>query len=910
MWPILQAAWALDVYIPDDAPDIATALEMIEDDTGSGRVVLPPGVHVESVFVQNLGDIVIEAISPGATVWMPQSGEAVRVSGTNRLTLRWLYFQGSVVDARAVYALATPVDIDGSWFEGFQAPADGEVGGAIYSDDDVTLLGDTWFGFNSTSTDGGHIGMEGGQLDIRAQALFHGGDASRGGAIAIEGGTLSLDGALFSRNTAGSGGALFLDDVAAEVQNAAFAENTATVAGGVVHAVTGGDLQVVDSAVYGNGALSAGGISTYDVPLLVRRTAFVENTATYAAAIGCGSSDPANAAICEIIDSAFLANQAQAAGGAMLTERAELRVTGSTFCGNHGELEAGAIGWIGAQDGWVKQSFFFDNRADLGGAIQVTGVQGLIEENTFVANGAWTSGAVLSFAATPSSIALVRNAITGSVALPPNQGAPVDAVHYGGLQLGSVNENGWHGNVADTDAAPGLGSSPVTTDPLYAAAAMTCSPPAFQTSSPAWQAIGAPLTGLRFADADADGFPDRADCDAAVAGSAQAQVHIDVDRDGFGGPVVAADHVCPQRGWVTNSTDCDDHDPLAAPRRWWPDLDGDGLGDGMAPSFLGCQGPENTVDNDLDCDDSDASLPSAQPVDADGDGYGGPTDVLSCTPPTLPGFDCNDGDAAINPGATEVCNGVDDDCDGASDEGFPTSQWWADADGDGYGDEATTLTTCAPPSGWVDVAGDCDDAISTVNPGAAEICDGIDNDCDGFVDDGMPFDFWYVDADGDGYGDDASLLESCAPPGANYVAVGGDCALDDPSVSPGATEVPADGVDSDCDGLELCYVDADDDGYGTEALTDAVSCDGPGVATNPDDCDDDDPAKNPAGEACEAPPPGTDTGTDVPEWGYYRGKAGACGCRSTGGAPVWALLGGLLALRRRVSGRGACRRGT
>jgi len=177
------------------------------------------------------------------------------------------------------------------------------------------------------------------------------------------------------------------------------------------------------------------------------------------------------------------------------------------------------------------------------------------------------------------------------------------------------------------------------------------------------------------------------------------------------------------------------------------------------------------------------------PQDRDGDGYDSMTD-------------CNDFDASVGPDAVEVCNGIDDDCDGKIDDEDPSLDastgltWFFDGDGDGYG--ATAVQACLQPAGTVAVGGDCEDGDAAVNPAATEVCNGIDDDCDGTVDLGAAdAGTWYADADGDGYSAGLGAVQACTAP-AGSVELVGDCDDTDSQVHPGAVE-GCDGRDDDCD---------------------------------------------------------------------------------------------------------------
>jgi hypothetical protein len=186
--------------------------------------------------------------------------------------------------------------------------------------------------------------------------------------------------------------------------------------------------------------------------------------------------------------------------------------------------------------------------------------------------------------------------------------------------------------------------------------------------------------------------------------------------------------------------------------------------------------------------------------DQDGDGFGDPgRSAEACSAPA--GFvadrtDCDDGSADGHPGGTEVCNGRDDDCDGSSDEGV-LGTFYRDADGDGHGNAGASTQACAAPAGYVANRTDCDDARRATRPGAAEACNGIDDNCNGTADEGVLPTF-HADADGDGYGNAAAAVQACAAP-AGHVADASDCDDGRPLVNPAAAE-RCNAIDDTCDG--------------------------------------------------------------------------------------------------------------
>ncbi len=211
-------------------------------------------------------------------------------------------------------------------------------------------------------------------------------------------------------------------------------------------------------------------------------------------------------------------------------------------------------------------------------------------------------------------------------------------------------------------------------------------------------------------------------------------------------------------------------------------------------------------------------------MDGDGVGNYAATSLNCFVPPFyIDNYgDCNDADSAVTHGSPEVCNLLDDDCDGLLDDNDPDvgdrTWFFADADGDGFGDESEAQLFCFITPGFVLDSTDCNDLHSAIFPLAVEICDGIDNNCNGLIDNADPMvigqTLYYADVDADGYGNPGVTQLSCSLP-AGYVINALDCNDANNAVRPGVTDI-CDGVNNDCDLV------TDED-----IITPAVSADGP-----------------------------------------------------------------------------------
>ncbi|NCG19956.1 MAG: hypothetical protein GWP91_13185, partial [Rhodobacterales bacterium] len=408
-------------------------------------------------------------------------------------------------------------------------------------------------------------------------------------------------------------------------------------------------------------------------------------------------------------------------------------------------------------------------------------------------------------------------------------------------------------------------------------------------------------------------------CDGEIDEGVTNTFYADEDGDSFGDldNVILSCQAGPPAGFRYESTDCDDSDAEINPDadelcdavdrncdgdptldaidllEFFADLDGDGEGSAANVQFA-CSMPPNYIENSDDCNDLNADVNTLATeicnefddncdgmidedgavgapdwyVDFDGDTFGDPaTGEPHCELRVPNGFvaddtDCNDQEEAINPNAQEVCDGgVDNDCDLTTDEDIEDGRlWYPDVDTDGYGaSDGTPIVACEDAT-RVNSNTDCDDQDENIRPNAIEICNTLDDNCDGVVDEDTAVDatIWYDDADGDTYGDPATGAVRCDADGG--VADDTDCDDLDIAINPIAVEVCDGGVDNDCDPTtdedapvfaSTWYDDLDDDSFGDPA-TGTMRCDADGGVADATDCDDLDVAINPiAVEVCD-----------------------------------------------------------
>jgi hypothetical protein len=325
---------------------------------------------------------------------------------------------------------------------------------------------------------------------------------------------------------------------------------------------------------------------------------------------------------------------------------------------------------------------------------------------------------------------------------------------------------------------------------------------------------------------------------------------------------------------VTNSNGCNATSSATsvlvnANSTYFADTDNDGFGN-LLNSTSTCIQPAGYVLNNLDCNDSNGQInPSANEVcnsiddncnsqtdegltfttyysDLDNDGFGSGAGTSLCSNPgagySTNALDCNNANSAINPSATEICNSADDNCNLQIDEGLLFQNYYQDFDGDGFGFGAPT-SLCTSQTGYVNNVFDCNDFQAQVNPIAQEICNGVDDNCNTLIDDGLQFTNYFLDGDQDGFGA-GSPQSLCSNPGNGYSTLNTDCNDAIEAINPSSTEI-CNNLDDNCnlqidEGLVFTnyFADNDSDGFGNPAQATSSCSPINGMVTNNGDCND------------------------------------------------------------------------
>jgi len=870
--------------------------------------------------------------------------------------------RGDIVSGRGggLFAVDATIDLSSPAFD----RCDADEGASVWLDGSyLYAYSNPTFNRGFATTRGGAICATDSSVVLDSPALQDNDSSGDAGGIAMVRGDLTSDNPSFKRCAAlaGDGGSIHAIDATVSIVDGDLSDGSADSGGNVY--ISGGSLTLTGTVLKkGIATVDGGGIHATNAAVTVTGASFDDQSAS---GVGGGIYATGTSSV-YLKACSFNGSLAASGGGVAAVGIATLSIDQVSMCGETATAGSGGGVFLDGIVGTVvlNRSSFVDSTATAdGGAIYARGGALTVLNADVVGNAASRGGGIF----TDSAALDMRN--TAVVSTGSGSG-----VHGIGASTASFDYNLWFSNtpsaLAGVFGPADHGAGAVFANPDYVLYdPLTCvndftpqgGSPLIDAGDPlilddadgtrsdiGSQGGGPAAVGV---DADGDGYVEGVDCDdgnpyvnpgaTEVCGGGDEDCDTliddadpslvgpswfdDADLDGFGDPAAETIACAQPPGTVANQADCDDTDGTVNPTgtevcgggdedcdglvddadpsvadatSWFDDTDLDGFGDAAAAT-LACAQPPGTVANQADCDDTDGTVhPNGTEVcgggdedcdglvdgadpsvtdatswfdDTDIDGFGdAAAETLACAQP--PGTvanqaDCDDTDGAVNPNGAEVCGGGDEDCDGLFDDADPSvvdaTSWFDDTDLDGFGDPAAETLACAQPPGTVANQADCDDTDGMVNPYAAEVCGGGDEDCDGLVDDADPSvsgASWYADLDTDGYGDPSAETKACIQP-PQTVADNTDCDDTRTAVNPGATEVCG-GGDEDCDLLVdeadpsvsdgvTYWADTDSDGYG-DAASPIVACTlPPDASDNALDCDDADPDTSPDGvEVC------------------------------------------------------------
>ncbi len=354
-------------------------------------------------------------------------------------------------------------------------------------------------------------------------------------------------------------------------------------------------------------------------------------------------------------------------------------------------------------------------------------------------------------------------------------------------------------------------------------------------------------------------------CNNQIDEGVKSTFYQDSDNDNFGDNSVILESCSMPQGYTTDNTDCNDNNLNINPS-----------------ATETCDNIDNNCNNQID-----EGVKSTFYQDSDNDNYGNALiTTQACSTPldyVADNTDCNDASPNINPGATETCDNIDNNCNNQIDENniCPATSYYCDADTDSFTSSipsGSCDTFDCIPAGCSDLQGtDCNDNNGAVKPGVNEVCNGLDDNCQNGIDEGVKSTF-YQDSDSDNYGNPLIITQACSAP-LDYVADNTDCNDDNLNINPSATEI-CDSIDNNCnsqidEGVKsIFYQDSDNDNYGNALIT-TQACSAPlDYVEDNTDCNDNNPNINPEiAEVCNAVDDNCQNGIDennvCPATSYY-----------------------------------------